>query len=130
MPLILTTDFGSAFPSIIQQWMLIVFNACKTSRGFIHLISAIHADVSAFARISSVLMHIFDLNSGVIQGCPLASLCFVVAFDPFLNMMSGRLDEIAAGVCRACADDVGMVLVDIIHLLPICTIFQALPVAR
>eukprot|EP00972_Heterocapsa_arctica_P066269 9775902-Heterocapsa_arctica.AAC.1 len=39
-------------------------------------------------------------------------------------MLSAHLDDIRSGVCRACADDVGMVLCDIVHLLPVSTIFK------
>ena len=66
----------------------------------------------------------FLILSGVIQGCPLASFCFVIAFDPFLNMFDRIIVMQKLGIVRACADDVGFALVSLGVLPKVATIFK------
>ena len=60
----------------------------------------------------------------MIQGCPLASFCFVVAFDPFLNLFDLTIEQKELGIIRACADDVGCALSSIDILPKVATIFK------
>ena len=39
----------------------------------------------------------------------LSAACFVIAFDPFLNMLHSALGNVNHGITRACADDLGFV---------------------
>jgi hypothetical protein len=41
LPIMLFTDFGSAFPSMIHEWLFIVLRASGAPAGFINLIEGI-----------------------------------------------------------------------------------------
>eukprot|EP00973_Karenia_brevis_P018122 2489036-Karenia_brevis.AAC.1 len=43
--------------------------------------------------------------SGVIQGCPNASILFLLAVDPWVRMCDGQIERSYAGIVRWCADD-------------------------
>ena len=46
------------------------------------------------------------INSGVIQGCPMASLLFVLAMEPFVVLFNRRIELQHLGLIRLCADDI------------------------
>lgn len=52
--------------------------------------------------------HMFDLHSGVTQGCPLSVWLFCAAFEPYFRWLVETLAP-RRGLARACADDVGAV---------------------
>lgn len=53
-------------------------------------------------------MYLF--RSGSVQGCPRSGVLFAGALDPFLIERSAAFPRAAAGLVRACADDVSAVL--------------------
>ena len=110
LPVLLFTDFGAAFPSLIQQWLFLVLQRSGFPSGLISFLEGIHNLVSAVGRAGSASKFLFFIMRGVIQGCPLASFCFVIAFDPFLNMFYRNVVAQKVGIVRACADDVGFAL--------------------
>lgn len=59
----------------------------------------------------------YEMWSGVLQGCLLASIAFLVAFDPALRLLVRLLK--AMRLTFACADDVLVVLRDIRELAKI-----------
>ena len=82
----LFTAFGAAFPSIIQRLLFSVLKSSNLPDVLIHFLEGIHAFVRAVGRACADVVTLFLIMSGVIQGCPLASFCFAIVFDPFLNM--------------------------------------------
>eukprot|EP00973_Karenia_brevis_P038639 5332368-Karenia_brevis.AAC.1 len=64
------------------------------------------------------------VRSGVLQGCPLAALLFVLAMDPFLIIFKNAVDNQAIGIVRACADDIAVVLRSFFDFPVIFKIFQ------
>ena len=74
-----------------------------------------HAGMSRFLCI---------VKSGVLQGCPLAALLFVIAMEPFLVMFRTSIEDGALGVLRACADDLALVLKDLASLTIVHRIFE------
>ena len=63
--------------------------------------------------------------SGVAQGCT-ASAFFNNAIDPFLASFDKALRSRNAGIVRACADDLGIVLKQLKHLKIIFSFFMIL----
>ena len=61
---------------------------------------------------------------GVFHGCPLAGLFFILSIDPFLNEMKSKIEGVALGVMRACADDIGVALRRITGLKILICIFR------
>jgi hypothetical protein len=123
-PILFFTDFGAAFPSVIHKWLVIVLKFSNLPIGLISFIKAIHDSVTAIGRSGTSVVVLFLILSGVIQGCPLASFCFVVAFDPFLNLFDDLIVKKDLGIIRACADDVGGALVSLAQLPKVATIFK------
>ncbi len=63
--------------------------------------------------------------TGVLQGCPLSGLIFARAIDQFSRCAESRVDSLACGVARACADDVGAVAQSIYFLKEYLDVLQA-----
>ncbi len=66
---------------------------------------------------------LYDVTSGVLQGCPLSGIFFVWAMDVFIRMMTKKVQERGLGILRICADDVGAALRSIWSLLVLVEIF-------
>ena len=92
--------------------------------GLVNFIQGIYFIALAVGRVQADVVILFLIQSGVIQGCPLASFCFVVAFDPFLNLFDLTIEQKGLGIVRACADDVGCSLSSIDILPKVTTIFK------
>ncbi len=123
-PVLLFTDFGNAFPSVLHEWLFIVAERSALPRGLIHLVRSIHSFCLAVGRAGSMVKLLFPILRGVIQGCPLAAFCFVLAFDPFLNWFDHIVVKKGLGVVRACTDDVGAALSSIKVLPTMASIFR------
>ena len=62
--------------------------------------------------------------SGVLQGCPASAFLFNNALDPFLTRFHNTFRPNNAGIVRACADDIGISIVRLKHLLLIASVFK------
>ena len=124
LPIMLFTDFGAAFPSVVHQWLFMVLDSPGIPIGLRNFIIGIHSQVTAYGSAGSSVTPLFFILSGVTQGCPMASDCFVMAFDPFLNLLATLVDSRDLGITRACADDVGFALSDITLLKPVSTVYK------
>ena len=74
-----------------------------------------HAGMAQFIRL---------VKSGVLQGCPLATLLFVIAMEQFLVMFNTAVESAGLGIVRACADDVALVLKDFSSFSIVYKIFK------
>ena len=85
MPIVLFTDFGAAFPSVIHEWLFLdlALEMEGFPPGLRNFIVGIHSQVTAYGLAGSMAPPLCFIPSGVIQGCPLASDCFLFAFNPF-----------------------------------------------
>eukprot|EP00969_Alexandrium_andersonii_P362370 15459555-Alexandrium_andersonii.AAC.1 len=104
-----------------------------------------HTDIYAQAKIGPDNLILFRIVSGVIQGCPMAASCFLLAFEPFLRMMNDKLKVPEApkaaqvggnlpglyptksferACIRACADDVGTALQELRDVSILQSCFQ------
>ena len=80
---------------------------------------------AAFASIDGAPLQFLFLHlSGVIQGCPLSALIFILCMDPFLKEID-RLLAPVAGLARACADDIGICAKELSHLIPLAPVLLA-----
>ena len=67
---------------------------------------------SAWSSCNGALRFFCWISAGVLQGCPLSGLIFVLVLDPLLNVFSSRIDSRGLAVTRACADDIGAAIAD------------------
>ena len=63
------------------------------------------------------------VKSGVLQGCPLAALLFVMAMEPFVCLFERTISSRSIGVVSPCADDIAVVLKNIEDLLGVYIVF-------
>ena len=64
------------------------------------------------------------IRSGVLQGCPLAALLFVLGIDPFFCKLYDIVINQGLGIVRACADDIAIVIKNLNSLSVIFPIFH------
>ena len=64
------------------------------------------------------------VRSGVLQGCPLAALLFVLGIDPFLYKLYDIVSNQGLGIVRACADDIAIVIKNLHSLSFIFPVFH------
>jgi hypothetical protein len=118
-------DFGSAFPSLIHEFLFIVLRAVNIPEGAFNLISSLYFLVAAVGRVEgSSSRFLFRILSGIIQGCPLAGTCFALGIDPFLVKFKLCIEDQGLGFIRACADDIGAVLRSAHSLTALASIFD------
>ena len=135
MPLLVFFDFATAFPSVLHHWIFLVLQARGFDLGFWHLVRAIYFLKSSWYKIDGVRHFPYWVRSGVLQGCPLSGLIFVMIMDPFVKALE-RLQQVSIPqiqsllpsfrhtTVRVCADDVGAALATILRLPKLHFIFQ------
>eukprot|EP00973_Karenia_brevis_P046499 6449363-Karenia_brevis.AAC.1 len=112
-------DFANAFPSLALQWLFLVLRWLKLPRGLINFVHALYHDVHCFLKHAGQVRYMCQVRSGVLQGCPLAALLFVLALEPFVCMFQHTMYSQSIGVIAICADDISIVLKswrDLIHV--------------
>ena len=70
----------------------------------------------AYLDSDGVRIWLFEVISGVLQGCPLSGSLFVIAIDPLLFLFKHKVEDLALGRLRACADDIGTSLCRLEHI--------------
>jgi hypothetical protein len=125
LPVLALFDFGAAFPSVVHQWLVLVFRSVKLPEGALNVGLAKYWMVMAFGRANHVVTFLFMIWSGVLQGCPLSGSFFVLAIDPFLQAFEKSIVQPGKGVIGACADDIGAALASIDSLTDLSRIFDA-----
>jgi hypothetical protein len=121
IPLLVLFDFASAFPSVAHAWLFCVLDAVRLWPAFVRAIKNLYKGNEAFCITGGVLMHMFSILSGVLQGCPLSGSLFVLVVDRLLWMF--RV-QVSSAVIRACADDIGAALRRLEDLATLSKIFD------
>ena len=102
-------DFKAAFPSVSWKWLFFVLGKAGLPEGILTLPKAMYTCVLAFSEESSE-EKLFDMFSGMVQGCPLSGSLFVLVIKPLLIAMQGISLDKQQVVFTVCADDIGIVL--------------------
>ena len=104
---IVSTDFATAFPAIDQGWIV------KTMRRAFFPETAINLAIASLDRAEFVthsMEKLFDVTSGVGQGCTSASTLFVIGAEPIIRAIQGIIDVSKHETLVAFADDLALCL--------------------
>ena len=107
IPISLASDFETAFPSIIHDWIWAVLRHRCLPLHFLNLFMGLYHKATAMYTHKGIIYTLICFLSGVLQGCPGSAFLFNNALDPFLHVMHKVLRSHNAGIVRACADDIG-----------------------
>eukprot|EP00973_Karenia_brevis_P048310 6706598-Karenia_brevis.AAC.1 len=102
LPVLAFFDFGAAFPSVLHQWLMLVFYSIGLPQGAINIGWSMYWMVMGFGSShQGVSAFLFMIWSGVLQGCPLSGTFFVFAIDPFLQAFEAAIVHADRGVVAA-----------------------------
>ena len=87
-PVAIACDIEAAFPSCSRVWMMRSFAGAGAPAGLISILVALHRDTYAVQCINGFMTPVFCMLSGILQGCPLASVCFLVLFSPHVALLA------------------------------------------
>eukprot|EP00973_Karenia_brevis_P011142 1507863-Karenia_brevis.AAC.1 len=117
-------DFANAFPSVCLKWIFLVAARLQLPLGIQQFICALYDQCSTYIKHGGELLFMCTVRSGVLQGCPMASLLFVLAMDPFAQLFNSQIDALDLGLTCLCADDIGLALKSWHDLIHAYEIFQ------
>ena len=114
LPNISLYDFKAAFPSVSWKWLFLLLDRSGLPIGLRNILRAMYTSVHAFSAEDSS-QKLFEILSGILQGCPLSGSLFVLAMNPFLYMLQQALPDPKDATIVACADDVGIALQNLVN---------------
>ena len=91
MPILVLLDFSAAFPPISHEWLHEVSEGMNFWFGFGRAVKNLDSDNNAYGRSNGVTQYLFDVLSGVLQGCPLSGTLSVLAMELLVFLFSTRL---------------------------------------
>ncbi|CAK0846616.1 unnamed protein product, partial [Prorocentrum cordatum] len=124
IPLLYSLDFGQAFPSLNQDFLILSLRALKLPDAFVPFVTFLYASVEGVVSHLGTLVHIFWIQSGIIQGCAVSGTLYALGTAVFLIDLASRVEAAGLGLVRACADDIGGTLLAIRHLVHVYRVMQ------
>lgn len=106
LPGILLYDYATAFPSVAVVFLIETLRARGLPDGFIQTVLVLYHSVFAISSADRRTV-LFEVQSGVLQGCPASGALFTLLCDPLLRFLHAVAG--ASSLLRACADDLGQV---------------------
>ena len=79
-------------------------------RGVRNLVRSVYQSSKAHVWVGADYVELFDIRTGVLQGCPLSGLLLAVCMDPLLRAFESLVGRANLGHIKACADDDAAVL--------------------
>ena len=120
---IYTFDFSSACPSVLLQWIFLVLRWLGMPTGLYNFFSALYHEVYCFLVHAGQKEFMCQVRSGVLQGCPLAALLFVMTMEPFVLLFQKQIMQRELGTVSLCADDIAIVIKNLYDLIVVYIIF-------
>ncbi|CAK0822839.1 unnamed protein product, partial [Prorocentrum cordatum] len=124
IPVLYSLDFGQAFPSLNQDFLILSLRALKLPDAFVSFVAFLYASVEGVVSHLGSLVHIFWTQSGIIQGCALSGTLYALSTAVFLVDLASRVEAAGLGLVRACADDIGGTLLSIRHLVQVYQVMK------
>ena len=105
------------------QWIFLVLKFLNFPLGIQNFVHAIYTQCDTYMKHGGVLKNLCMVRNGVLQGCPLAALLFVIAMDPFVQFLNAAIDSMSLGVTCLCADDIAIALRSWAQLVDVYNVF-------
>ncbi|CAK0894693.1 unnamed protein product, partial [Prorocentrum cordatum] len=115
-PLLISFDYGQAFPSLSQEYLLMLMNKLGLPGPLMWFLSWLYLAIQGVVAHAGQLIPIYWLRSGIIQGCGLSGSLYALGAAPFLCALEDTLETPGYGIARACADEIGAVVYEARHL--------------
>ena len=106
LPRLVFFYFKAAFPSTSWRWLFFLLERAGIPTGLLNLIRALHTEV--YVHSAETRETLFQILTGILQGCPLSGSLLIVAFNPLIVALSKLSPDKAEMVLTACADDIGI----------------------
>ena len=123
IPAIVLYDYAAAFPSVAHAFLFLFLclSAIKMPRGISAYFVAFYTNNRVFCNIDGIVIWLFHVLSGVLQGCPASGSLFVIAINPCLYLIDDVIGP--RDVVRAFADDIATVIAKLETLIKIANVF-------
>ena len=112
---LVTLDFQSAFNNISHEYMYGVLRRYKYGTRITGAITSLYEHATSCVSINGSYTKDFQLGRSIRQGCPLSTLLYALAVNPFLllihkHMAGIRMAQQCAVACVAYADDITVII--------------------
>ena len=84
---------------------------------------ALYSGNEGFSSIGGLIVWLFSVTCGVLQGCPFSGSLFVIAIDPLLHLFEKYIQSPGLGRIYACADDLGAAVTSVRALITVFHLF-------
>ena len=108
--ILVSFDIMAAFPTLALSWLFRVLEVCNAPYGFLTYVRMMYTDLLHFVQYRGSMTLFGLVTQGVVQGCPLASLLYVLGVHPFSLLFEKHICDPRRGLVRQCADDIGALL--------------------
>jgi len=117
-------DYSTAFASVSHDWIFSVLKSCRAPEGFCNIVRNRYRGCRAYLLQEGCTKFLFQVKCGVLQGCPLSSVLFLMCIDPLLFLFSSSVCIAPFGHVFACADDIAITVRHLGELVKVFQIFK------
>ena len=117
-------DICNAFPTIAHVWLFACLKCLDLPSEVFTLIQNLYVRSAAFSCGIGTNSFMFYMLAGVRTGCPLSATLFLLALNPFVDLLNWLSDGPGPSTTCICADDVGSVLRRLKHIKVQYSIFK------
>lgn len=90
---VLFLDVSDAFGSIRLDHLYLIMKKYKIDDSFINYLKAYYSNFEYYAQTKDWSTELFSWNDGLVQGCPMSPLLFVLALNYVLSYLDGKFKE-------------------------------------
>ncbi|CAK0887921.1 unnamed protein product, partial [Prorocentrum cordatum] len=117
LPVLVSLDIAQAFPSFAHQFIRLALKAMGAPEAVLMFFDSMCNNILAMAPCAGQYVPLFYIRSGIIQGCGWSGALYALGTACFLLNLETVLEAQGRGLCRACADDLGLVLRTVAYLV-------------
>ncbi|CAK0907259.1 unnamed protein product, partial [Prorocentrum cordatum] len=110
LPVLVSLDIAQAFPSFAHQFICLALKAMGAPEAILNFFDSMYHNLLAMAPCAGQCIPLFYVRSGIIQGCGWSGTLYAMGTASFLLNLEMVLEGQGRGLCRACADDLGLLL--------------------